>query len=81
MKDDERGKANGTYREKRDTYSVLVKKPEGKRPIVRPRRRWKNNIKIDLQEIISEVLTMINMAEDRHNSLAVLNTMMNHLVP
>ena len=49
MKDDERGKANATYREKRDTYSVLVKKPEGKRPIVRPRRRWKNNIKIDLQ--------------------------------
>jgi len=49
MKDDERGNANGTYGEKRDTYSVLVKKPEGKRPIVRPRRRWKNNIKIDLQ--------------------------------
>jgi len=81
MKDDERGKANGTYREKRDTYSVLVKKPEGKRPIVRPRRRWKNNIKIDLQELISEFLTVINMAEDRHNSLAVLNTMMNLLVP
>jgi len=37
--------------ERRDIYRVLVGKPEGKRPLGRPRRRWENNIKIDLQEV------------------------------
>jgi hypothetical protein len=37
--------------EKRDVYSVLVGKPEGKRLLGRPRRRWENNIKMDLQEV------------------------------
>jgi len=62
MKDDERGKVCGTYGRKRDTYSVLVGKTEGTRPLGRPRRRWKNNIKVDLSEIESEVLTVINLA-------------------
>jgi hypothetical protein len=62
MKEDERGKACGKYEEKRETYSVLVGKLEGKRPFVRPRRRWKNNTKIDLQELISGDLTVMNMA-------------------
>jgi len=38
-------------REKRGSYRVLVGKPEGKRPLVRPRRRWDDNIKMDLQEV------------------------------
>jgi hypothetical protein len=37
--------------EKRDTYRVLVGKPEGRRPLGRPRRRWEDNIKVDLQEV------------------------------
>ena len=41
-------------RERRGVYRVLVGKPEGKRPLARPRRRWKDNIKIDLQEVDGE---------------------------
>jgi hypothetical protein len=37
--------------ESRDVYRVLVRKPEGKRPLVRPRPRWEDNIKVDLQEL------------------------------
>ena len=37
--------------ERRGVYRVLVRKPEGKRPLGRPRRRWKDNIKMDLQEV------------------------------
>jgi len=44
------GRASGTYRKKRGAYRVLVGKPEGKRPLVRPRRKWKDNITMDFQE-------------------------------
>jgi hypothetical protein len=54
--------ACGTYGEKRDTYSVLVGKPKGRRPLRRLKRRWKNNIETDLQELLPEVLTVINLA-------------------
>jgi hypothetical protein len=39
-----------TFGERRDAYKILVGKPEGRRPLGRPRRRWDNNIKIDLQK-------------------------------
>jgi hypothetical protein len=39
-------------RERREAYGVLVEKPEGKRPLGRPRRKWKDKFKIDLQEIV-----------------------------
>ena len=45
------GGACSTYGERRDVYRVLVGKPEGKRPLVRPRRRWEDNIMMDLQEV------------------------------
>jgi hypothetical protein len=45
------GGACSTYGEKRGVYRVLVGKPEGKRPLGRPRRRWEDNIKLDLQEL------------------------------
>jgi len=45
------GGACGTYGERRGVYGVLVKKPEGKRPLGRPRRRWGDNIKMDIQEV------------------------------
>ena len=44
------GGACGTYGERRGVYMVLVGKPEGKRPLGRPRHRWENNIKMDLHE-------------------------------
>jgi hypothetical protein len=47
----EMGRACSTYGEKRGAYRVLVGKPEGRRPLGRPRRRWENNIKIDLREV------------------------------
>jgi hypothetical protein len=59
----------------------LVGKIEGTRPLGRPRLKWKNNIEINLPELVSEVLIVINWAEDRHTFLAVLNTVMNFLVP
>jgi hypothetical protein len=46
----------------------LVGKPEGKRPLVRPRRRWKNTIKMDLREIMLEGVDWIHVAEDRGRS-------------
>jgi hypothetical protein len=45
------GGACSTYGERRGVYRVLVGKPEGKRPLGRPRRRWEDNVKMDLQEV------------------------------
>ena len=49
----------------RDVYRVLVGKPEGKRPLGSPRRRWEDNIKIDLQEVGCEGMDWIELAQDR----------------
>jgi hypothetical protein len=52
-KETEMGRACGTYKERRGAYRALVGKPEGRRPLGRPRRRWEDNIKMDLQEVRS----------------------------
>jgi hypothetical protein len=52
--------------EKRDVYRLLVGKPEGKRPLERPRRRWIDNIKMDLLEIGVHVVDWIGLAQDRY---------------
>jgi hypothetical protein len=52
--------------EKRNVYRLLVGKPEGKRPLGRPRRRWKDNIKMDLIEIGVSVVDCIGLAQDRY---------------
>jgi hypothetical protein len=52
-------------REGRGVYRVLVGKPEGKRPLGRPRRRWENNIKMDLREIGFDMVNWIRLAQDR----------------
>jgi hypothetical protein len=49
--------------EKRNVYRLLVRKPEGKRPLGRPRRRWIDNIKMDLLEIGSNVVGWIGLAQ------------------
>jgi hypothetical protein len=59
---------------------VLVGKPEGKRPVGRPRRRWEDGIRMDLMEIGSGVVEWIQLAQDRGRWRALVNTVMNLLV-
>jgi hypothetical protein len=63
--------------EGRNVYRVLVGKPEGKRPLERPRRRWKNGIKMDLREIGWGDVEWIHMAQDRDLWQALVNAVMN----
>jgi hypothetical protein len=56
---------------------LLVGKPEGKRPLGRPRRRWVNNIKIDLREIRWDDMDWIDLAQDRDQWRALVNMVMN----
>jgi hypothetical protein len=62
-------------------YRILVGKPEGKRPLGRPRLRSVDNIKIDLPEIEWDCMDWINLAQDRDQWRAPLNTVMNLRVP
>ena len=55
--------------ERRGVYWVLVRKPEGKRPLGRPRRRWEDNIKMDLSEVGYGCLDWIDMAQNRDRLL------------
>jgi hypothetical protein len=63
--------------EKRNVYRLLVGKPEGKRPLGRPRRRWINNIKLDLLEIGLNVVDWIGLAQDRYGWRALVNSVLN----
>jgi hypothetical protein len=67
--------------EKRNMYRLLVGKPEGKRPIGRLRRRWIDNIKMDLLEIGLNVVDWIGLAQDRYSWRALVNSVMNLRVP
>jgi hypothetical protein len=67
--------------EKRNAYRILVGKPEGKRPLGRPRRRWEDNIRIDLREIGWGGLDWIDLAQDSDQRKALVNTVMNLRVP
>jgi hypothetical protein len=67
--------------EGRGVYRVLVGRPEGKRPLGRPRRRWEDNIKMDLREIGIEWANWIQLAQDRAQWRAFVNTEMNLRVP
>jgi hypothetical protein len=67
--------------EKRNAYRILVGNLEGKRPLGRPRRRWGDNIKIDLREIGWVGMDWIDLAQDRGQWRALVNTIMNLRVP
>jgi hypothetical protein len=67
--------------EGRGVHRVLVGKPEGKRPLGRPRRRWENNIKRDLQEVGGGCGDWMEQAQDRDRWRALVSTVMNFLVP
>jgi hypothetical protein len=67
--------------ERRNAYRILVGKPEGKRSLGRPRRRWVDNIKMDLRKIGWDGIDWIDLAQDRDQWRALANTVMNLRVP
>ena len=67
--------------ERRVLYRVLVGKPEGKRRLRRPRRRWEDNIKMDIQEVGCGSVDWIKLAQDRDGWRELVNVVMNLLVP
>jgi hypothetical protein len=64
-------------REERKVYMVLVGKPEGKRPLGRPRRRWENGIRMEIREIGLGGLDWIQLTQDRDRWRAVVSVVMN----
>jgi hypothetical protein len=70
-----------TKGEKRNAYRLLVGKPEGKRPLGRPRRRWEDNIRMDLGEVGWGDVDWIGLSQDRNRWRAVVNSVLNLRVP
>jgi hypothetical protein len=67
--------------DRRGAYRVLVRKPEGKRAVGRPRHRWEDNMKMDLQEVGCGGLGWIELAEGRDRWRALLTAVMNLRIP
>jgi hypothetical protein len=67
--------------EKRNTYRLLVGKPEGKRQLGRPRRRWVDNIRMDLGDVGRGDVDWIGLAKDRNRWRALVNSVLNLRVP
>ena len=65
----------------RGVYRVLVEKPEGRRPLWRPRRRWVDNIRMDLQEVGCGFMDWIGLAQDRDRWRTLVSAVMNLRVP
>jgi hypothetical protein len=68
-------------KEKRNAYMILVGKPERKRPLGRPRRRWVENITIYLKEVVWDGMDWIDLAQDMDQWKALMNTVINLRVP
>jgi hypothetical protein len=81
VKEDEMGRACSTNGGKRNAYRILVGKPEGRRPLGRPRHRWVDNIKMDLREIGWDSMDWIDVAQDRDQWRVPVNKVMNFRVP
>jgi len=67
--------------EERGVYRVLVRKPEGRRPLGRPRQRWVDNIRMDLQEVGCGYMDWIGLAQDRDKWRTLVSAVMNLRVP
>jgi hypothetical protein len=67
--------------EKRNGYRLLVGKPEGRRPLGRPGRRWLDNIRMDLVEVGWDDVDWIGLAQDRGRRRALVNSVLNLRVP
>jgi hypothetical protein len=78
---DEMGRAFSTNVAKRNAYRILVGKPEGMRPLGRPRRRREDNIKMDVREIGWGAMDWIDLSQYRDEWRAVVNTLMNLRLP
>ena len=69
----------GRMGEERGMYRVLVGKPEGRRPLGKPRRRWVDNIRMDLQEVGCGYMDWIELVQDRDGWRTLVSAVMNHL--
>jgi hypothetical protein len=67
--------------EKENTYRLLLGKPEGRRPLGRPRRRWADNVRMDLVEVGGGDVDWIGLAQDRDRWRALVNAIMNFWAP
>jgi hypothetical protein len=67
--------------EMKNSYKILIGKPEGKRPLGRPRHRWDDNTIMDLREIVWDGVGWMHLAHDRDQWRALVNTVMNLRVP
>jgi len=67
--------------ESRTLYRVMLGKPDGKRPLGRPRHRWEGNIKMGIQEVRCEGMDWIDVAQERKRWRALVNAVMNLQVP
>ena len=77
IEENEMGGACSTYGEKRGVYKDLVGKPEGNRPLGSPRRRWQDNIKMQIQEVGCGGMDWFELAQDRDRWRALVSTVMN----
>jgi hypothetical protein len=75
------GRVCSTNGEKKNAYRILVGKAEGKRQLGRPRRKWVDNIKMDLREIGWDGMDWIDLSQDREKWRTLVNTVMNIRVP
>ena len=71
----------GRMGERRSVYRVLVGESEEKRPLGRPRRRWEDNIKMDLQELGRGCMDWVEVAQDKDRWRSLVNAVMNFRVP
>jgi transposase len=70
-----------TFNDDNGVYRVLVGRPEGKRPLGRPRRKWEDNIKMDLRDLGIDGANWIQLAQDKVQWRAFVNTVMNFRLP
>jgi hypothetical protein len=80
IKKNEMGGVCSTDGKERGVYRVLVGKPEGKRPLGKPRRRWEDNIKMDLQDVGCGGMNWIGLAQDRDRWRVIVSAVINHRV-
>jgi hypothetical protein len=81
VKDDEMGMPCSTNGERKNAYRILMGKPKGSRSFGRPRRRWVDNVKMDLTEIGWDGMGWIDLAQNRDQWRALVNAVMNLRVP
>jgi hypothetical protein len=79
--EDDMGGLCSTNGEKRNAYRLLVGKPEGKRPLGRPRHRWVDNVRMDLGEVGWGDVDWIGLANNRNRWRALVNSVLNLRVP